>query len=90
MYFFSKQFFPFFNTLFWGAFNDNVFRYALSIMITYQCSYSPEQASALTFTATALLMLPQCCFSSLAGETGDKFRQQPLFRNIKLVEIILM
>ena len=90
MYFFSKRFFPFFNTFFWGAFNDNVFRYALSIMIVYQCDFSSEQASALTFTATALLMCPQFFFSSLAGEAGDKYEQKFLFKSIKLFEVFLM
>ncbi len=90
MYFFSRRFFPFFNTLFWGAFNDNVFRYALCIMITYQCSYSAETASGLTFLAVALLMLPYFPFSALAGEIADKFCQKKLFFCIKLAEVILM
>ena len=89
-FFFSNAFFPFFSTMFLGAFNDNIFRYALSIFIVYQCGYSAERASALTFAATALLMLPQFPFSPLAGELADKHPQQKLFRWIKLVEIILM
>ena len=90
MFFFSRKFFPFFGTFFLGALNDNIFRYALSIMIVYQCGYTEQQSSELTFIATALLMLPQFPFSALAGEIADKFPQQRLFRWIKLIEVILM
>lgn len=90
MYFFSRKFFPFFGTFFLGAFNDNIFRYALSIMIVYQCGYTEQQSSELTFIATALLMLPQFPFSALAGELADKYPQQKLFRIIKFIEIVLM
>lgn len=90
MYFFSRKFFPFFGTFFLGAFNDNIFRYALSIMIVYQCGFTEQQASELTFIATALLMLPQFPFSSLAGELADKYPQHKLFRIIKFIEIVLM
>lgn len=90
MYFFSRKFFPFYGTFFLGAFNDNIFRYALSIMIVYQCGYTEQQASELTFIATALLMLPQFPFSALAGELADKYPQQRLFRIIKFIEIVLM
>ena len=90
MYLFSRQFFPFLATGFLGAFNDNIFRYALSIMIAYQCSYTPEKASLLTFLATALLMFPQFPFSALAGEIADKYPQKKCFLWIKAIEIILM
>ncbi len=90
MYFFSRKFFPFFQTFFWGAFNDNLFRNALVVMITYQCGYSEGTASALSFAAMALLMLPQFPFSALAGIAADKYSQQTLFRLIKFAEIILM
>lgn len=90
MYFFSRKFFPFLSTGFLGAFNDNIFRYALSIMIAYQCAYTPEKASMLTFLATALLMFPQFPFSALAGEIADKFSQKKCFFWIKAVEVLLM
>lgn len=90
MYFFSRNFFPFLATGFLGAFNDNIFRYALSIMIAYQLDYAPEKASMLTFIATALLMLPQFPFSALAGEIADKYPQKRCFNWVKGIEILLM
>ena len=46
--FFSRRFFPFFLTFFFGAFNDNLFRNALVIMISYQSGYSSGTANAST------------------------------------------
>lgn len=86
----SRRFFPFFSTFFLGAFNDNMFRNALVILITYQSGLEPGRASALSFLAMALLMVPQFFFSSIAGEIADKYPQQTLFRAIKLAEVVLM
>ncbi len=90
MLLFSAEFFPFFNTFFLGAFNDNLFRNALVILITYQSGLDAGNASELSFLAMALLMMPQFFFSSLAGELADKYPQRILFRIIKLVEAVLM
>lgn len=90
MFILSKRFFPFFNTFFWGALNDNMFRNALVIMITYQSGFSKGTASALSYLAMAALMLPQFPFSATAGEVADKYPQHKLFRWIKLAEVVLM
>ncbi|MBR3689362.1 MAG: hypothetical protein IKL85_09845, partial [Lentisphaeria bacterium] len=84
--FFSRRFFPFFLTFFFGAFNDNLFRSALIIMISYQSGYSSGKANALTFTAMALLMLPYFPFSATAGQLADKFPRHILFRACKIME----
>ena len=88
--FFSRRFFPFFLTFFFGAFNDNLFRNALVIMISYQSGYSSGTANALSFTAMALLMLPYFPFSATAGQLADKFPRHKLFRACKIMEFVLM
>lgn len=88
--FFSKRFFPYFNVFFFGAFNDNMFRNALVVMITYQSGFTPEKASGLSFLAMALLMLPFFPFSAIAGECADKFSQSKMIRSVKIAEVILM
>lgn len=88
--FFSRRFFPFFLTFFFGAFNDNLFRNALVIMISYQSGYSSGTANALSFTAMALLMLPYFPFSATAGQLADKFPRHKLFRTCKIMEFVLM
>ena len=88
--FFSRRFFPFFLTFFFGAFNDNLFRNALVIMISYKSGLALDTANALTFTAMALLMLPYFPFSATAGQLADKFPRHKLFRAYKIMEFCLM
>ena len=88
--FFSRRFFPFFLTFFFGAFNDNLFRNALVIMISYQSGLATGTANALSFTAMALLMLPYFPFSATAGQLADKFPRHKLFRTYKVMEFCLM
>jgi len=88
--FFSRRFFPFFLTFFFGAFNDNLFRNALVIVISYQSGFAPAKANALSFTAMALLMLPYFPFSATAGQLADKFPRHKLFRAYKIMEFCLM
>lgn len=88
--FFSSRFFPFFLTFFFGAFNDNLFRNALVIMISYRSGLPDGKANALTFTAMALLMLPYFPFSATAGQLADRFPRHRLFRVYKVTEYCLM
>ncbi|MDD4818333.1 MAG: MFS transporter [Victivallaceae bacterium] len=88
--FFSRRFLPFMTTLFFGAFNDNMFRNALVILITYQSQYGAKTAGMLSFLAMALLMLPYFPFSATAGELADRFPRRRLFIITKIVELLLM
>jgi len=88
--FFSRRFFPFFMTFFFGAFNDNLFRNALVIMISYQSGLPPDEANARSFIAMGLLMLPYFPFSATAGQLADKFPRHTLFRTYKIMEFCLM
>ncbi len=88
---FDKRFYPTFWTQFLGAFNDNVFKNALVILITYKSyslgSINPEQMVAL---CSAIFILPFFLFSSLAGQISDKFNKSKLIKIIKFVEILIM
>ena len=88
--FFSRSFLSYFTVFFFGAFNDNMFRNALVVMITYQSGFTPEKASGLSFLAMSLMMLPFFPFSALAGEAADKFSQAKMFRLVKIAEVFLM
>jgi len=90
MLFFRRSFQPFFSTMFLGAFNDNMFRNALVVMITYHMAYEQSTATMLSFLAMALLMLPYFPFSAQAGELADKIDNAKLFRIVKLIEVVLM
>lgn len=83
----EKTFSPFFFTQFLGAFNDNVFKNSLMIMLTYQA----VRDSALMVNIAALLfILPFFLFSALSGQLGDKYEKSALIRKIKALEIGIM
>jgi len=83
----EKRFLPFFLTQFFGAFNDNVFKNALVIMIAFKVAGNSDM---LVNLAAALFILPFFLFSAIAGQIADKFEKSGLIRKIKLVEIIIM
>lgn len=88
---FTKRFWPLFWTQFLGAFNDNFFKNALVILITYQAVYvagiPPEQMVAF---AAAVFMSPYLLVSGTAGELADKLDKASLIRWTKLAEIGVM
>ncbi|MDH4048115.1 MAG: MFS transporter [Gammaproteobacteria bacterium] len=87
----QRRFAPFFATQFLGAFNDNVFRNGLIILITFQgVQIAGMSASELANVAGALFILPFFLFSATAGQLADKYEKSLLFRRIKLLEIALM
>jgi len=87
----QRRFAPFFATQFLGAFNDNVFRNGLIILITFHgASVFGLNASQLANTAGALFILPFILFSAPAGQLADKYEKSRLIRSIKLIEIGLM
>jgi len=87
----QRRFAPFFATQFLGAFNDNVFRNGLVILLTFTgTQVAGMDASQLAFVAGALFILPFFLFSATAGQLADKFEKSRLFRAIKIMEIALM
>ena len=87
----QRRFAPFFATQFLGAFNDNVFRNGLIILITFQGVHiAGMSASQLANVAGALFILPFFLFSATAGQLADKYEKSVLFRRIKLLEVGLM
>ncbi|MDA8792567.1 MFS transporter [Bacteriovoracaceae bacterium] len=87
----DKRFWPMFWTQFFGAFNDNVFKNALVILITYK-SYqlmglSPEQMVTL---CGGIFILPFFIFSATAGQLCDKYSKSNLIFIVKIFEIVVM
>lgn len=86
-----QRFLPLFVTQFLGAFNDNVFKNALIILITFKLATLDGLSSQLWVTAAAgLFILPFFLFSALAGQLADKYPKAPLVMLIKSFEIVLM
>lgn len=85
---FTRRFLPLFIAQSVGAFNDNAFRYALSMLYIYGLGAKLGINSGLVNTLSAgLLTLPFLLFSALAGQIADKFDKAVIARTIKLVEI---
>ncbi|MFH1156028.1 MAG: MFS transporter [Pseudomonadota bacterium] len=87
----TRRFAPFFWTQFFGAFNDNVFRNGLMILIAYGAGSGLAGASSIMINVAAgLFILPFFLFSATAGQMADKYEKSVLIRNIKLLEIAIM
>lgn len=86
-----RRFSAMFFTQFLGAFNDNVFKQALILVLTYTAaSQLGVEVSILNNLAAMLFILPYFLFSALAGQIADKFEKSKLTQFIKLLELIIM
>jgi len=87
----KKRFLPFFITQFLGAFNDNIFKNALLIIIAYQAvHWTTVQPDVLTNVCAGLFILPFFLFSAMAGQLADKYEKSKLIRIVKIMEILIM
>jgi len=85
----SVRFGPFFVTQFLGAFNDNVFKNALVILIAIRAANEAE-AGVWINIASGLFILPYFIFSPFAGQLADKYEKAILIQMVKLAEIFIM
>ena len=87
----QRRFLPFFLTQFLGAFNDNIFKNSLILLLTFGTLINADEKLSLYTNAAALLfILPFFLFSATAGQIADKFEKSALIRKIKLFEILIM
>jgi len=87
----KRRFAPFFLTQVLGAFNDNVYKNALVILVAYHAaSYASIDPNLLTNVAAGLFILPFVLFSATAGQIADKFEKSAIIRIIKASEIGIM
>lgn len=86
----QRRFAPFFWVQFLGAGNDNLFKFAFTVMVTYQLqvSWLPPQQAGLAIGA--LFILPFLLFSATSGQLADKFEKGRLIRFVKTLEIAIM
>lgn len=88
---FKKRFFAsYFTTQALGAFNDNLFKNAIIMLITFQAVTAESNTNLLNNLAAGLLIVPFVLFSSLAGQFAEKYEKSMLIRRIKFVEIAIM
>jgi len=87
----TRRFLPFFGTQFFGAFNDNLFKNSLIVLLTFQAaSWTSLKPELLANLAAGIFILPFFLFSATAGQLADKYDKAKLARLVKLLEIVIM
>lgn len=89
--FITRRFLPLFITQFFGAFNNNVFKNSLIILITYRVAdLIGLNSQLLVAMAAGFFILPFFLFSATAGQMADKYEKSRMISVIKFIEIMLM
>jgi len=87
----ERRFLPFFLAQFFGAGNDNVFKFAFTVLATYSAAewggMDPKSAGAVI---GGIFILPFVLFSATAGQLADKYDKSALIRFVKNLEIAIM
>lgn len=88
----TRRFLPLFCTQFTGAFNDNLFKTAVFVLITFHGlgdndNFPPAQ---LLNIGMVLFILPYFLFSSISGEISTRFNKAKVARWVKVAEIGIM
>jgi 1-acyl-sn-glycerol-3-phosphate acyltransferase len=86
----QRRFAPFFWTQFLGAANDNVFKFAFTLMVTYQLQLSWLEPKMAGLVIGALFILPYVLFSATSGQLADKHDKARLMQLVKSLEIAIM
>ncbi|MDE2617362.1 MAG: MFS transporter [Burkholderiales bacterium] len=86
----QRRFAPFFWTQFSGAANDNLFKFAFTVMVTYQLSVGWLPPAMAGLVIGALFILPFLLFSATSGQLTDKFEKTVMIRFVKNLEIAIM
>jgi 1-acyl-sn-glycerol-3-phosphate acyltransferase len=86
----QRRFAPFFWTQFLGAGNDNLFKFAFTVMVTYQVEVSWLAPKMAGLVIGALFILPFLLFSATSGQLTDKYDKTRVIRFVKWLEIGIM
>jgi 1-acyl-sn-glycerol-3-phosphate acyltransferase len=89
----QRRFAPFFWTQFLGAGNDNVFKFAFTIFVTYAAAsfgVPEEKSGQYSFLIAAVFIAPFVLFSATSGQLADKMERAGLIRLVKNLEIAIM
>jgi len=85
----ERRFLPFFLTQFLGAFNDNVFKNAMLLLVTFHL-VTAERADLVVNLSAALFILPFFLFSAVAGQLSERGEKSSYMQKVKLLEIAIM
>ena len=85
-----RRFLPLFSTQMLGAFNDNLFKQAMILFVTYQVYSDPLQETWFNAVATGIFILPFFLLSALSGQLADSRDKAQVIRWVKTAEIGIM
>jgi 1-acyl-sn-glycerol-3-phosphate acyltransferase len=86
----QRRFAPFFWTQFCGAANDNLFKFAFTVLVTYQLSVAWLQPAMAGLVIGALFIFPFLLFSATSGQLADKYDKRSIMRFVKSFEVGIM
>ena len=83
----ARRFLPLLMTQTTGAFNDNLFKSAFIMLITYGAAAGPDPGVVAAIAGGALIA-PFFLFSATAGELADRFERSRLLQILKAAELV--
>ena len=86
----TRGFVPLFVTQFLAAFNDNLFRTAMVMLVIYGIYKSQAQEAEFSAIAGGLFILPFFLLSALSGQLADATDKTRIIRAVKTAEIAIM
>ena len=87
----ERRFLPFFLTQFFGAANDNAFKFAFTALATYSAAdWGGLEPTTAGPVIGGIFILPFLLFSATAGQLADKYDKARIIRLVKNLEILFM
>src|SRR5258706_2542991 len=86
----QRRFAPLFRTQFLGAANDNLFKFAFTLLATYHAAeWGGLEAKSVGFVIGAIFIAQSVFFSATSGKLADKLDRGGLMRFVKDLEIVI-
>ena len=86
----QRRFAPFFATVFLGAVNDNLLKFAIVLLLTYQVPVAWLPPEVVGPALGAIFIAPSVLLSATAGQWADKLDLAWLMRQAKSAEVVMM
>jgi 1-acyl-sn-glycerol-3-phosphate acyltransferase len=87
----ERRFAPLFWVQFLGAANDNIFKFAFTLLATYAAhKWGNVEPQFAGFLIGALFIAPFMLFSATSGQLADKLEKSWFIRRVKDAEIVVM